>query len=261
MDPRVGAPFTALLLAAGKGKRIRELTDQPKCLLRFAGETLLTRHLRIWREIGIRKVVLVVGYKSELLLEAIAPFRDDFAFEIANNEDPERLGNTVSLFLGLEKAQGPTLVFDADLVYETALLRDFVARGEASQILVGEAELSDIECAKTLADAQGFARQTIDKRAVTAAELARYRFAGEAIGILKFSRADTSNLLEACRKFLAEEKNLALNWEHVMNQFLLARDIAVAKIDPAHKWLEIDTPEDYEEALALFRAQGGGRGR
>jgi choline kinase len=254
MDPQVGAPFTAILLAAGKGKRIRGLTDQPKCLLDFQGETLLARHLRVWREVGIERVVLVVGYKSELLLAAIEPFRDDFEFVIAENEDPEKLGNTVSLYLGLQKASGPVLVFDADLVYETELLADFLEAGEVSGILVGEADIGDIECAKTLADANGFARQTIDKRAIQPAELARYEFAGEAVGILKFSPADAVELLRRSEIFLAREENLALNWEHVMNQFLLERDVAVAKVDPARRWIEIDTPEDYEKALSLFQS-------
>ncbi len=257
MDSSIaGQSFTALILAAGKGKRIRELTDQPKCLLEFMGETLLSRHLRIWREVGIREVVLVVGYKAEMLIECIEPWKKDFKFTIVENEDPERLGNTVSLAIGLEKCQGPTLVFDADLVYEADLLSSFIASGTQSQILVGEAEVSDIECAKTLADDQGYARQTVDKRALSREELEKYEFVGEAIGILKFSSADVAKLKVNAQSFLACEENLPLNWEHLMNQFLLNNDVEVVKFNSSHRWIEIDTREDYEDAIAIFQAPG-----
>lgn len=56
----------AILLCAGRGKRLKPLTDnKPKALLEVGGQTLLSRHLKALREVGILRVILVVGYKAD----------------------------------------------------------------------------------------------------------------------------------------------------------------------------------------------------
>ena len=59
----------AIILAAGRGLRMRQDEDQqlPKCLLRFAGVTLLERHLQLLREAGVEEVVLALGFRHELV--------------------------------------------------------------------------------------------------------------------------------------------------------------------------------------------------
>jgi len=56
----------AVVLAAGRGSRMQELTsDSPKCLIPLAGELLLERQLRALREAGIQEIGIVKGYLSE----------------------------------------------------------------------------------------------------------------------------------------------------------------------------------------------------
>ena len=58
----------ALILAAGRGKRMNFLTeDKPKCLVMLKGRTLLDWQLKAIREAGIEKIAIVTGYKRELL--------------------------------------------------------------------------------------------------------------------------------------------------------------------------------------------------
>jgi len=59
----------AIILAAGRGLRLQQPdTDQlPKCLLRFDGLTLLERHLRLLRNVGINDVTLALGWRHELV--------------------------------------------------------------------------------------------------------------------------------------------------------------------------------------------------
>lgn len=247
------ANYTAVLLAAGYGSRISDMTNKPKSLLELNKRTLLERNFDIWKRLGIKNIHLVLGYKKELIIEVADKYKEDFKFSFYLNEDYKKQGNTFSLYLGIKEVKGACLIFDADLVYEESILREFLNSPNPSEILVGEGSLFDIECAKTLVDTNGFARMTVDKRAVSKEELALYQFAGEAIGILKFSHALTLKLTEKASEFLSIEENQILNWEHLLNEYLLLNNVGVHKFVEG-KWFEIDTPEDFDEAKTLFES-------
>jgi choline kinase len=57
----------AVILAAGRGLRLQQADDRqmPKCLLQFGGMSLLERHLRILKNVGVDEIVLALGYRHE----------------------------------------------------------------------------------------------------------------------------------------------------------------------------------------------------
>lgn len=58
----------AIILAAGRGSRMKKLTDDiPKCLVELKGKTLLDWQLEALRSAGIEEIAIVTGYKQELL--------------------------------------------------------------------------------------------------------------------------------------------------------------------------------------------------
>ena len=58
----------AVILAAGRGNRMKALTDEcPKCLVELRGKALLDWQLKALREAGISEIAMVTGYKRELL--------------------------------------------------------------------------------------------------------------------------------------------------------------------------------------------------
>jgi choline kinase len=243
--------YTALILAAGYGSRISDVTTDPKSLLKINEKTLMDWHFEALKAVGIRNVVVVTGYKRELLEDYLSKFKNDFDIHFAINDDYRTKGNTFSFYFGLEKTHGAFLLFDADLIYDTKILKAFVEDPSENQILVGKATIDDIECSKTMIDKAGFVRMTIDKRAVSAEECERFSFAGEAVGVLKFSKNYRDDMYKACKAFLAEEKNISKNWEHVMNEFLLDHDMNVHRA-VNECWVEIDNKEDLLKAKRLF---------
>ena len=63
----------ALILAAGRGSRLRELTDdRPKCLVPLAGKPLLRWQYDVLRAAGARQVLVVRGYLAERLVPEAA---------------------------------------------------------------------------------------------------------------------------------------------------------------------------------------------
>lgn len=243
--------LTALILAAGHGSRISDVTNDPKSLLKIKEKTLMDWHFEALKTVGIRNVVVVTGYKREVLEDYLSKFKKDFDIHFVRNDDYRIKGNTYSFYYGLEKIQSEFLLFDADLIYDAQILKSFVDDVTSNQILVGETSIDDIECTKAMIDKDGFVRMTIDKRAVTAQERERLKFVGEAIGILKFSKAYRDDLFIACKQFLSNEENISKNWEYIMNEFLLNHDMSIHQA-ANDCWVEIDTKEDLEKARRLF---------
>lgn len=56
----------AIILAAGRGSRMKEKTDAlPKCLTRLWGKTLLAWQIKAIREAGIEEIGIVTGYHAD----------------------------------------------------------------------------------------------------------------------------------------------------------------------------------------------------
>ena len=61
-----------LILAAGMGKRLKELTNNnTKCMVKVNGVTMIERTLRILDKKHLSKIIIVVGYKGDNLIQYI----------------------------------------------------------------------------------------------------------------------------------------------------------------------------------------------
>ena len=79
----------AMILAAGRGERMRPLTDQtPKPLLRVGGQPLIVWHLRALAQAGVEDVVINHAHLGEQLLGALGDGRD-FGLRIHWSAEPE----------------------------------------------------------------------------------------------------------------------------------------------------------------------------
>lgn len=245
-------PLSALILAAGFGSRITDITSNPKCLLEIAGKTLLQWHFEHLKTLGIKDIFLVVGYKKELIEKHVDDYKKDFNLTLIELEDYRQKGNTYSFYLGLQALQGSFLLFDGDLIYENRILKKIVEDDRKNLILVGQSSLDDIECAKTMVDSKDKVRMLIDKRPVSREEMETLRFVGEAIGIIKFSASHKDQLKKRCEEFFQKKSgNDKLNWEHLMNDFLQDHEMEVHQA-ASNRWIEIDTSVDYNKAREMF---------
>lgn len=60
----------AIILAAGRGSRMKNLTEErPKCLVELRGKALLDWQLEALHAAGITEIAIVTGYKRELLAD------------------------------------------------------------------------------------------------------------------------------------------------------------------------------------------------
>ena len=88
--PAVAAsvPDTAMVMAAGLGKRMRPLTnDRPKPMVELAGKPLIDHVLDRLRSAGVGKIVVNVHYLPEVLERHLADKASDFDIAISDERD------------------------------------------------------------------------------------------------------------------------------------------------------------------------------
>jgi len=126
--------MTAIILAAGMGTRIGNLTESvPKCLLPFENSTILETSIKKLKNANIENILIVAGYKSNLI-QAIYN-------NVVINSDYETTQPPHSLRLGLEKIETPDdiLILDGDLIFEKNLISDVLKNKNQNKIVVYKA--------------------------------------------------------------------------------------------------------------------------
>lgn len=128
----------AIILAAGKGTRLGKYTvDNTKCMLEVNGEKLIDLSLKNLEEVGIKKVILVVGYQKKNLIEYLG--KKKFGIEIiyVHNDDYDTTNNIYSLFLARKYLkEDDTLLLESDLIYDVEILKGIVADPRPSLAVV-----------------------------------------------------------------------------------------------------------------------------
>jgi choline kinase len=240
---------SAVVLVAGRGTRIAAVTTEPKGLLEVNDKSLLDHHLDHLEALGFADVVLVVGYRKDLIEERVRARSSDLRIRLVENERYVEHGNGYSLVLGLSSVAGPCIAIDGDLIYERGVLEGLVREEPTDSLLVGLGDIHDIESTKILVDHAMAIQSVIEKRTLTASEAES--FLGEATGLLMFTEEGRKVLLQCAERFFAVRENLPKNWEHLIN-FVIPQRPLTARYFVEGKWIEIDTPDDYAQACRTF---------
>jgi len=109
----------ALLLAAGRGERMRPLTDErPKPLLTVGRETLIERHLRKLNEAGVSEVVINLHYRGDLIQEALGDGQR-YGLKITYSIEPDLLetGGGAKQALGY-LGEAPFIIASSDILVD-----------------------------------------------------------------------------------------------------------------------------------------------
>lgn len=111
----------AVILAAGMGKRLGEYTrDNTKCMVKVNGIPLIDRLLGQLSGLGLNRVVIVVGYQGDKLIEHIGDrYSQCLNIEYVRNPIYDRTNNIYSLALTKDKLQeDDTLLIESDLIFD-----------------------------------------------------------------------------------------------------------------------------------------------
>jgi choline kinase len=268
----MAAPYEAVILAAGRGDRLSVETDRrPKSILPIGPRSLadatetsfLERQVRLLREAGVERVVVVVGYLREVMEPLIRSW--DLGVTLVVNPTPEiKTSGSLHSFQfairegGVLKGTHQTLLLDADIVYHRAVLKGFLKAPEASSLLVCDRYETSQEEVLVYGSlpAPTFLAKGLDTELTGGA-----RCLGEATGIVKFAPADHGVVRKATNWLLgdpdAPEGTLAHRGfgparratEHeelTQHMMRIARMRGVAFSGDELPFMEVDNPDEYK---------------
>lgn len=241
----------AVILAAGMGKRLRELTaNDTKCMVRMNGSPIIDRMLRQLTAAGIQKINIVVGYQSEHLMSHIREEFPDLNIEFTNNTIYDKTNNIYSLYLVREKLiEDDTILLESDLVFEDKVLERLLNNAYPNLALVNKYESWMDGTVVKLGEDNSIVN-FISKKAFDYAEVDKYY---KTVNIYKFSKEFSKNkyvpFLEAYCKSLGNNEY----YEQVLKVIALL-DASDLRGEPLNgeKWYEIDDIQDLNIAEAIF---------
>lgn len=136
----------AVILAAGMGKRLGELTKgNTKCMVKVNGVSLIERLLHQLENVvlprALSRVVIVTGYEGKKLQDFIATLNIKLPIEFVDNPIYATTNNIYSLYLAKDYLLAEdTLLFESDLIFEDKVIQTLVDNPYPSLALVDKFE-------------------------------------------------------------------------------------------------------------------------
>lgn len=130
----------AIIPAAGVGTRLRPHTyTLPKALLYVAGKPIISHILDDVVPLGMSSVVLIVGYKGDLIEEYVRKQYPDLNVDFVVQEERKGIGHAVDLTRNLADAGQPLLIILGDTILKT----DLAAVVKSKTNVLGVKEVDD----------------------------------------------------------------------------------------------------------------------
>lgn len=241
----------AVILAAGMGSRLKELTqNNTKCMVKVDGVTLIERALRQLEQIGLSRIIIVVGYEGEKLTGYVDGLRIKTPVIYINNAVYDKTNNIYSLALAKDYLmEEDTLLLESDLIFEDELLRVLMDDSRDTLALVDKYERW-MDGTVVKLDADDNIIEFVPGKRFRFEEKDEYY---KTVNIYKFSKQFSVThyvpFLEAYMKALGHNEY----YEQVLGVISgLEEPVIRAKRLNGQKWYEIDDVQDLDIATTLF---------
>ena len=241
----------AIILAAGMGKRLGELTQEnTKCMVKVHEQTLIERMLGQLDTLNLNRIILVVGYKGEKVKSLIGNKIGNTPILYIENQIYNKTNNIYSLFLAKNYLiEDDTLLLESDLIFESSILTRLVNDSNPNLAVVAKYQ-SWMDGTVVTLDEENNILNFISKKAFVFKDKDSYY---KTVNIYKFSKEFSTNkyvpFLEAYCKALGNNEY----YEQVLKVIsLLNKPDLKALVVNGEKWYEIDDQQDLNNAEALF---------
>ena len=241
----------AIILAAGMGRRLKELTqNNTKCMVKVNGVTLIERLLGQLEKQELSRIVIVVGYEGKKLMDYIATLDVKTPIVYVENNIYNKTNNIYSLALAKDYlCEEDTLLFESDLIFEDAVIDAIVSDPRPSLALVDKYEswmdgtcvtLNEQDEIKAFVPGKHFDFSRKDEYYKT-------------VNIYKFDKSFSQThyvpFLEAYCTALGRNEY----YEQVLRIItMLDEPVIQAKRLNGEKWYEIDDIQDLDIATSMF---------
>ena len=240
----------AIILSAGQGSRLGHLTDdRPKCLIEFAGKSLLDRQLDALAANGVDEVVVVTGFRDDQIEAVLSRRTSGPTVRTVFNPFFKVADNLGSLYLVRGELTGECLVWNGDTLVSDALMARVVGNDSQDGICVtiDRKDAYDDDDMKVIVGEDGRLR-AIGKRISEGVN-------AESIGLLAFRGGGAERFAEAIDRAMRTSEGTTIWYLRVIHH--LAQNGEVWTLDiSGEQWGEVDFPEDVAPAEAMVKGWG-----
>lgn len=238
-----------IILAAGRGSRLKKLTDdRPKCLVEIGGLSLLEWQLAALKSADIKEIFIITGYHSEML--------QTFGFTTIHNSRWEKT-NMVHSFLSAKKEfTDSVIVTYSDIVYDSENVKMLMAEPADRDIVIAYdkkwRKLWEARFKDPASDAESFKIDTngiiheIGKKGSPLDEIH-----GQYMGLMRFSEKGLSWICELTNK-LPEEVLDKLDMTSLLQKLIVA-GYPMYGMPITGNWCEVDSENDVVIANNLYK--------
>ena len=241
----------AIILAAGMGKRLKELTrNNTKCMVKVNGVTLIDRMLHQIEKHHLSRIVIVVGYEGQKLIDYIGTLDIQTPIVYINNPIYDKTNNIYSLALAKDwLRKDDTLLFESDLIFEDSVLDALINDPRETLALVDKYESwMDGTCVKLGNDDS--IESFVPGKKFKFNEIKDYY---KTVNLYKFSKHFSEThyvpFLDAYQSALGQNEY----YEQVLRVITMLDDPEIrAKRLDGQRWYEIDDIQDLDIAESIF---------
>ena len=241
----------AIILAAGMGTRLKKLTsNNTKCMVKVNGVTLIERALSILDRKSLSRIVLVVGYQAQNLIEFVKTLNIKTPVIFIENNIYDKTNNIYSLTLAKEYAcEEDTLLLESDLIFEEALIDALLDDKRETLALVDKFEnWMDGTC--TILDDNDCIVDFVAGKYLDFANKDEYY---KTVNIYKFSSHFSRNTYFPFLEAYAGAMGNNEYYESVIKLIAMLETKEIrAKRLTGQKWYEIDDAQDLDIAESIF---------
>lgn len=237
----------AIVLAAGKGERLRPLTETvPKALVDFRGRPLFEYALTALKRAGVDDVRVVTGYRHDAFTRYAIPQR--------RNPEFDRTNMVASLFCAKDWLRGGFVLVYGDVVFHPDIVRQLLASPHSLALAVNTQwrDLWQLRMDDPLADAETLKIDAAGDVVEIGRKALRYEdVQGQYAGLFRVSPEAADSFIGLYERLSEagpyEGKTKAQMYMTSYLQCLI--DQRVLKVHAEQfpgRWLEVDTLDDLE---------------
>ena len=242
-----------ILLVAGEGRRLRPYTlDRPKCMVEVDGISLIDRQLSILQAEGLKDIIMIGGYKAEMLRK--------FDIQLIINPHYYKTNMLWALFCAEKELEGDVIVSYGDIVYSRKILQALLQSTADIAVTIdkewesywrarNENPLNDAETLKLGEDG---AIIEIGQKPKSLNEIE-----GQYMGLMKFSAKGLRQIKEIFHAAVDDGELLGKAVENAYMTDMLQKVIDLGKpvtaIPVYSGWIEIDTVDDLMSGVVSER--------
>jgi choline kinase len=243
----------AIILAAGEGTRLRPYTlDRPKCLVEVDGQSLLNRQLAVLATAEIHPIILIGGYRVDMLKQ--------IGVKVRVNPRYAETNMVWTLFCAEGDLEGDVLLCYGDIVYSPLILETLLQSKADIAVAIdldwesywrarNENPLDDAETLKLAVDGRIL---EIGQKPQSLAEIE-----GQYMGLMKFSAKGLQLLKntfhDAKLAGVLRGKSLEKAYMTDLLQAMIDLDIRLDAVAIHGGWVEVDTVTDLNSEVTRRR--------